>query len=212
MAGETLNVGPRIRELREERGLSLRALAEECTLSVNAISMIERGETSPKVSTLHLLAKALEVLITDFFVGEEERSTVFVRGNQRQVTRSGEVSIESAGTGLRNQQLEPLVLTLEPKAGGSPSGSPTDAADASTPDVAEEMITHAGQEFVFCLSGRVLYCVGEEYFHLQGGDSLLFDARQPHSFRNESDDPAELLLVLQAPEGTGVARERHLRL
>lgn len=62
-----LNVGQRIRRLREQRQLSLRALARLCGLSTNAISLIERGENSPTVSSLHALATALGVSITDFF-------------------------------------------------------------------------------------------------------------------------------------------------
>ena len=61
------NVGQRIRMLRDQRKLSLRALADRCGLSINAISLIERGENSPTVSSLHVLATALGVPITDFF-------------------------------------------------------------------------------------------------------------------------------------------------
>ena len=63
----TLNVGQRIRTIRERQGLSLRAVAERCGLSLNAISLIERGENSPTVSSLHHLATALNVPITRFF-------------------------------------------------------------------------------------------------------------------------------------------------
>lgn len=78
-----LNVGMRIRALREQRGLSLRALAERCGLSINAISLIERGENSPTVSSLHVLATALGVKITDFFEDPSEHAVVYVKRNQR---------------------------------------------------------------------------------------------------------------------------------
>jgi transcriptional regulator with XRE-family HTH domain len=64
---EFVDVGGRLRDIRQERGLSLRALSEVCGLSVNAISLIERGISSPSVSSLQRLAVALDVPITAFF-------------------------------------------------------------------------------------------------------------------------------------------------
>ena len=49
--GEAQNVGARVRQLREERGLSLRGLAELCGISPNTVSLIERGASSPSVDT-----------------------------------------------------------------------------------------------------------------------------------------------------------------
>lgn len=195
MENESLKVGRRMRALREQSGLSLRALAEACDLSVNAISMIERGESSPRVSSLHLLAQALNVRITDFFESEEQRSVVLVRKHERPLTQGEEIAIESVGTGLRNQQLEPFIVTVDP--GGSAS---------------EETMKHPGQEFVYCLEGQLEYLVAGDSYVLGPGDSLLFEATEPHTFRNSSSARARLLLVLQASEGGGIGRERHMRL
>ena len=63
----TIDVGNRLRQLRLERGKSMRALARTSGLSTNALSMIERSKTSPSVSTLYKIAEALEVPITAFF-------------------------------------------------------------------------------------------------------------------------------------------------
>ena len=56
-----------MRELRSERGFSIRALAEASGLAVNTLSLIENGKISPSVSTLHRAAAALGVVITEFF-------------------------------------------------------------------------------------------------------------------------------------------------
>ena len=101
-------VGQQIRKLRKQRGLSLRALAELCGMSANAISLIERNENSPNVSSLHQLAIALNVPITDFFYQEEEPTTLFVRKDQGVRYRNNGVELESLGIGLPNQQLEPF--------------------------------------------------------------------------------------------------------
>ncbi len=187
------NVGPRIRAIREQRELSLRALAARCDLSVNAISLIERGENSPTVSSLHTLASALGVQITDFFEDARDRAVVFVQLDKRLSTQGNGLVMESLGIGLLNQQLEPFLITVEP-----------------TIEDENDPIVHPGQEFVYCLDGEIEYRVGSQPYHLTPGDSLLFEATQPHSFRNISGAPATVLLVFQAIEGGHLARQRHL--
>jgi transcriptional regulator with XRE-family HTH domain len=204
---QTPNVGTRIRFLREQRGFSLRALAGKSGLSVNAIGMIERGENSPTVSSLHNLANALEVRIVDFFEAPHEYSTVFVKKHQRLATQGDDVTMESLGYGIRNQQLEPFLVTLEP--GGA--GNAAAGIDRRDPETGHgDPVEHPGQEFVFCISGQVIYEVGGSDYILEEGDSILFDATQPHRFRNDEDQPAQLIIVFQATDGTHIARERHL--
>jgi transcriptional regulator with XRE-family HTH domain len=187
-----LNVGMRIRALREQRGLSLRALAERCGLSINAISLIERGENSPTVSSLHVLATALGVKITDFFEDPSEHAVVYVKRNQRLRSQGNGVVMESLGIGLRNQQLEPFLVTIEPN-----------VVNAS------ELIAHPGQEFVYCVDGKIEYRIGNQTYALMPGDSLLFEATQPHCFRSMGEFPATILLVFQATEGGHLARQYH---
>ena len=105
---KTPNVGHNIRAFREQQGYSLRALAERSGLSTNAISLIERGENSPTVSSLHLLSKGLGVSITDFFLNGQEQSVVVVRPSERLRSEGNGVTIENLGLGLTNQQIEPF--------------------------------------------------------------------------------------------------------
>jgi transcriptional regulator with XRE-family HTH domain len=115
------DVGSRVEALRATRGLSMRALAELCDLSPNTISLIERGISSPSVSTLHRLATAMEVPITAFF--EEVRETVELilsRAGERQLTLGAGASLASLGTGLEGQSMDPFVVVLEPGADSGP--------------------------------------------------------------------------------------------
>mgnify|MGYP001216168259 CR=1 FL=1 len=187
-------VGQRIRILRDAQGLSLRALAHRCGLSVNAISRIERGENSPTVASLQLLATALNVPITEFFRSGENRTTVFVRRDNRMRSQHSGMDIESLGIGLHNQQLEPFLVTLQPGSG----------ADT-------EPITHNGQEFAYCLEGQIDYQIGSEIYRLSPGDSLLFEASQPHVFRNNSNVPALILMVFHVQDGSNSASHTHLQ-
>jgi transcriptional regulator with XRE-family HTH domain len=107
------DVASRVRTLREERGLSMRGLAERCGVSPNTISLIERGATSPNVSTLHQLAMALQVPITAFFDQPDAGVQVIVsRPGNRASTGSGSVRLESLGSGLQEQMVQRLTAVL----------------------------------------------------------------------------------------------------
>jgi transcriptional regulator with XRE-family HTH domain len=185
-----LNVGQRIRSLRERQGLTLRALAKRCGLSITAISQIERGENSPTVSSLHMLAAALGVSIIDLFQHDHQSTVVLVRPDDRLRTESEGVLMESLGIGLPFQQLEPFMVTLAPKAGN-----------------VDQPVTHVGEEFVLCLAGKVEYEIDGRTFRLEPGASLIFQASRPHYFHNPAAFPAQFLLVFQA--GGESARQIH---
>jgi transcriptional regulator with XRE-family HTH domain len=186
------NVGVRLRAFRERQGWSLRMLAQRCGLSINAISRIERGENSPTVSSLHRLATALAVPITDFFLEKPKQAVILVKdGSGKKHNEEGFV-VEHLGKGLPNQQLEPFMLIIEP--------------ECSAADIP---IDHPGEEFVHCLSGEIEYHIGDEIYHLTSGDSLLFESSQPHFWRNTSSAPAKILLVFQAAQDNSLARQRH---
>ena len=186
-------VGQRIRSLREEQGYSLRALAERCGLSANAISLIERGENSPTVSSLHLLAQALRVSITDFFEIDHEEAVVFVPPDTRLRTAANGIIMESLAIGLRNQQLEPFLITVAPNSGNL-----------------DQPVSHAGEEFVYCLEGTLEYAIRDRVYHLNSGTALLFDAQLDHCFSNVGASPAVVLMIFCAGEGTQLARRLHL--
>jgi len=188
------DIGPKLRALRKRRGLSLRALAELCGLSPNTISLVERGKTSPSVATLHRLATALGVSMTFFFEEGKRRDVVFVQADRRARTRSDSVIMENLGSGLRAQVMEPLLVSLQPGAGSG-----------------DEPIVHLGHEFIFCLEGRIEYEIRGERYLLDVGDSLIFEAHLPHRWRNVSDKPSAILLILQTQEGREESVEQHLQ-
>ena len=194
MSEKPPNVGAQVRAVRQRRGLSLRALAQICELSPNTISLVERGITSPSVSTLHRLATALRVPITSFFEERPDRvEAILLRAGERPRTGSGSVLLESLGTALEDQTLEPFVVTLKPGAGSG-----------------RRAIVHVGHELVYCLAGEIEYVVNDQICRLAAGDSLLFEARLPHRWRNPVQEPAVFLLVFQAAT-QGESVEEHLR-
>ena len=185
-------VSQRIRQIRNRKKLSLRALAEMSGLSTNAISLIERGDNSPTVSSLHNLAQALDVPITAFFEREGNEQTIYLKKGARPTSVSGGVSMENLGSGLPHQQVEPFLMRIEP-------------GESSTNDP----VTHAGEEFVYVTNG-VLHCTinGQDYL-LEKGDSLLFLASQPHIYRNHTSSVAEILIIFQPGVGQLMAHRHH---
>jgi quercetin dioxygenase-like cupin family protein len=190
---EPPDVGCQLKTLREQRGFSMRALADLCGLSPNTISLIERGVTSPSVSTLHQLATALKVPITAFFERSGERvQVVHSCPGARPFSGSSSVLLESLGSGLEGQTLEPFLVTLQPGADSGPGA-----------------MIHSGHELVHCLQGMVEYVIDAETYRLSAGESLLFEAHLPHYWRNPQDEPALFMLVFQA-ERQGESVEQHL--
>ncbi len=186
------DVGARLRELREARGLSLRTLADRCGLSANAIGLIERGRSSPTVASLHLLSGALGVPIVDLFQVPETRGVVFVPHGRRLGHARDGVLMESLASGLHAQRLEPFLFTLEIGAGGG------------------DRVRHPGQEFAHCLEGRIAYEVDGASFELAPGDSLMLDATRPHGFRNAAQARARLLVVFLAAADPDASGAGHL--
>src|SRR5678815_1530153 len=113
----SVNIGERLRALREERNISMRALATRSGLSANALSMIERGKTSPSVSTLYKLADALGISITSFFgTGSEKKQVVFIKSDERARFGFTRGVFEALGGEQFSGRVEPFMLTLESSA------------------------------------------------------------------------------------------------
>ena len=176
----SVDIGTRLKELREQRKISIRKLATKSGLSANALSMIERGRTSPSVSTLYKLADALGISITVFFGSESEKQQViFLKSDERTRIPFTRGVFEGLGGEKFIGRVEPFVLTLE---SGASSGPHT--------------MTHTGHEFVFCLRGELEYTVENKVYRMSPGDSLLFAAQLRHKWKNPGRTVVNALVVL----------------
>jgi transcriptional regulator with XRE-family HTH domain len=196
VANAQVNVGRRLRELRTERGLSLRALAGQSELNVNTLSLIENDKTSPSVSTLQQIATALGVPIVAFFETDAPRNSVaHITASQRPRAAFAHGMLEDLGAGLTNRGVEPFVITLEPRT-----------------DSGLQSIVHTGFEFVFCLAGQIAYRIEEHTYVLEPGDSLLFESHLPHQWSNPTDRQSQAILVLCPTDERDHPTERHFTL
>ena len=110
----TVNVVCQIRISRERRNISQRSLAEASGLSRNTLSLLERGQTSPTVSTLKSLAKALGVDINAFLSPFDDESIVYTQGGQRLNLQVSQGMMTDLGVGMHDQLVIPLILQLDP--------------------------------------------------------------------------------------------------
>lgn len=175
-----INVGQRLQELRQMRGLSQRALAEMSGLNFNTLSLIENQKTSPNVSTLQQLAESLDIPITAFFESVEvSQPVVFQESGRRPQTTFPQGVFEDLGGGLALGEATPLLMTLHPN----------HESDLHP-------MVHTGQEFVYCLAGKMVFWVNDVQYTLEQGDSLIFEAQLPHRFENRENEIARAILVI----------------
>jgi len=189
----TAGVGIRIRQLRRERGLIQRELAEAADLSLNAVSLIERDQTSPTVATLERLANALDVPLVSLFQAREPHFSVIQTkpdDRNRVAVRLGR--LERLGRGLENQKMEAVEANLEAGYSGGPQPQ-----------------MHAGHELIYVVDGEISCEVGDQQYHLGPRESLLFEARIPHRYRNTGNRPARAIIVSWEPDGPGGSLQAH---
>lgn len=191
---ESIDVGARLRQLRDERDVSMRALARRSGLSANALSMIERGLTSPSVSTLIKLANALQVPITAFFRQEPSREKIVFRkssGRTRVSFLRG--VIEGLGGEAFVGRVEAFLLTLENGGSSGPSH-----------------MLHTGHELVFVMRGILEYEVDGARYVLEAGDSLLFSSQMNHRWRNSGGSVVNAIIVISGFDENEHPSEYHV--
>ncbi|MDO9121453.1 MAG: helix-turn-helix domain-containing protein, partial [Anaerolineaceae bacterium] len=155
-SAETI-VGLKIRGLRNEKRYSLKMLAEKSGLNINTLSLIENSKSSPSVSTLQQLARALDVPLSAFFESEPTaKRVVFTTQDHRPGAEFSNAFMQNLGKDLKDNAVQPFIVTLKTEAGSG-----------------EQMIVHTGHEFVYCLSGMIEYTIDNQRYTLTPGDSLL---------------------------------------
>src|SRR5918999_627226 len=120
---DRLDVGPRIKALREAMDLSLRDLAERTGVSAPMLSQVERGETSPTLAVAAKIAAGLELALSQLLRLDEGRHMVIPRaGEGRRRKRRGH-QVEELTPPLPGQRADVSRHTLAP---GAATGGPDD--------------------------------------------------------------------------------------
>ena len=180
-------IGPKLRALRKQAGLSLQQLSGRSDVSAAAIHKIEQSGMVPTITTLLKLAGALGRPVA-YFVDEEEESadpTVFVRDGDRRPILTSHTGIDLAGiSGAYGRfYLAGARATVLP---GASSG--------------DRAMEHPGEELVYLLDGELEFVVNGQSYRLEPGDSLHFRTVQPHFWRNPGTTDAVALWMALRPQ------------
>lgn len=194
----TDGIGKRLRDAREESGLSLRELARRIGTSASLVSQIETEKVRPSVSSLYAIVSELGVSMDAIVFGTErvEPGTTEggTEGPQSLVSAADQPLIQRRetrqairfGSGVRWELLTPvpvagtefLYVVYEPGAESSPAGT---------------FQRHSGREWSVILSGTLHVSVAFDEYELGPGDSITYDSTVPHRLKNRGTEPVEAL-------------------
>lgn len=175
--GESL--GARLRARRKAIGKTMQQVADEASLTIGFISQIERGISTPSLASLYNVAKALDASVDMFVSRTPERThSVVTHAGRRQTYKID-------GTARYYEFLER----------GFPEAKLNACLSHVPPGHASEMMSHEGEDFVYLVSGEMLYEVDGVQYELKAGDTLHFDSRKPHRGTNIGAETAIELWV-----------------
>ncbi len=167
-------VGPRLRKVREQRGVTLTDVAERTGMSKSTLSRLENGQRRPSLELLLPLAQLYRVPLDDL-VGAPEVGDPRIRLKPRQVHGRTVVPLTRPG-GI---QAWKIVIPRGQK-------EPT-------------LRTHDGYEWLYVLSGRMRLIQGDRDLVLEAGEAAEFDTQLPHWFGSTGEGPAEVLSIFGRP-------------
>ncbi|MEU0134042.1 XRE family transcriptional regulator [Streptomyces sp. NPDC006296] len=170
-------VGPRLRRLRKDRGVTLAALSEVTGISVSTLSRLESGGRRPSLELLLPIARAHEVPLDDL-VGAPPVSDPRVKAKPIVYGSKTFLPLTSRPGGLQAYKVVQDVPCTE----------------------SAEQRTHEGYEWVYVLNGRLRLKLAEHDLVLAPGEAAEFDTRLPHWFGPAGDEPVEFLSLF-GPQG-----------
>ena len=180
-----INVGRKIRDLREQWGLTLRQLGERTDVSASTIQKIEKNQISPSLGTVLRIAKGLEVTIESLVNAHgESRDVVHLPKAKRGTITVPDlrINLEALADGLPDQAFSAVILTI-------PKGA----------RMKEREFQHHGQELMYCLKGAVEFTICDQRYLLTAGDSLRFKSHLRHFWRHVGGKEAQLLMICAPP-------------
>lgn len=169
-----LQIGMKIRRLRQERRMTLQRLAEITGLSKPLLSQIENEQVIPPLATLLRIAKAFQVPLHNFFQDEDSGGRcILVRAGESRIQqrRSNPEAPEQPYTyhslayGKKHRNLEPFLVEFEARVWQD-----------------DLLVSHEGEEFLFLLEGELELHYGDQVMVMQAGDSVYYDSNEPHGF------------------------------
>lgn len=182
MTDSIKQIAERIKEVRENSGLTPQAVADQLQVPLSVYNQYESAEADIPISVLYEMARIFKVDLTDLLTGSSPklRSFCLVReGEGIEIERYKGYKFQSLAYNFINKKIEPLLVLIEPEENKQMS-----------------LVTHNGQEFNYCLEGQIRVILGGQEIQLNPGDSLYFDPTIPHGQMAVNGQPAKFLTVI----------------
>lgn len=177
-----INIGNKISEVRKKRGYSIREFAKNVDLSASLLSQIERGLANPSLNTLRMIAEGLDIPLYTLFIDEIQHDLLILRKEDRRRVNhhdSEHVVFDLLSPNYMKSNVEMLWAILNPNSETTPS-----------------YMSHEKEEFALVMKGEVWVVIDDQDYLLSEGDMVRLLPRMRHKFRNERDEPVEILFIL----------------
>lgn len=175
-----MEIGSKIKRLRQQLNLSQSELADRCELTKGYISQLENDLTSPSIATLIDILAALGTDLSHFFEKEDDARIVFSE-NDFIEKQDGGMTLKWIIPNAQKNEMEPVLVELQ--------------EGASTADD----FPHEGEEFGFVLEGRVAVTLGSRTNICKKGETFYYTADKPHSIKNCGKSTAKFIWVSTPP-------------
>jgi transcriptional regulator with XRE-family HTH domain len=168
-------VGPRLKQLRTNRRITLTALAGTTGISKSTLSRLETGHRRPTLELLLALSHAYRVPLDDL-VGAPDVGDPRIRLRPGRVNGRTVIPLVRQPDGMQAWKIVVPAGTADP-----------------------EPRTHDGHEWIYVLSGHLRIVLGDQEFILGPGEIAEFDTTVPHWFGSTGTEPTEILSIFGRP-------------
>lgn len=163
-----LDIGARLRSVREKAGLSQRELAKKAGVTHTTISLIEQEAHAPSLASLHRILSAIPIAMADFFaLPSSQNNVLFNDAADLAVVTRGEADLRVLAAERRDKSLQMFIERYQPGAG-----------------TGDEPITHDGETAAVILRGTIEVRVGDAVRILRRGGGYHIIGKQPYMLRN----------------------------
>lgn len=175
-----MDIGIRIKRLRQQLNLSQAELADRCELTKGYISQLENDLTSPSISTLCDILSALGTDLSEFFKKEEDKKIVFGADDFIEKHENG-MLLKWIIPNAQKNEMEPVLVELL-------SGASTSVD-----------FPHEGEEFGFVLEGKICITLGKDKYICKKGETFYYTANKSHAVSNIGKNIAKFLWISTPP-------------
>jgi transcriptional regulator with XRE-family HTH domain len=178
-----MNIGSNIRRFRLQQGMTQQDVANICNLTKGMISKIESGKVTPALATLTKIANAVGVDIVALMSEKHQRAAAFTPAvTDADMYVATDLGYKMCGLARKyfQKQMQPILIM------------------AKKGEVVRHLVSHDDEEFIYVLTGTLIFQVDERLYTLKAGDNLYFDGTRQHGIYEVVEDTLYLDIFMGA--------------